>query len=114
MTQQYQIGNYEETYKNFRLTVPERYNWAYEVFDRWGNDPSKLAIVWVGQDGSSREVTFRELAENGLGAPPMCSRAWDSSPANGSSSCCLAWWSGGRSSWAASGAGSSPSQARRS
>ena len=75
----YQIGNYEETYKNFRLEVPERYNWAYEVFDRWGNDPAKLAIVWVGPDGNSREVTFRELGErsrrvanllSGLGAQP--------------------------------------------
>ena len=79
MSQSYQIGDYHETYRNFRLEVPERYNWAYEVFDRWGQDPSKVAMVWVGDDGRSREVTFREFGERsrraanallGLGAEP--------------------------------------------
>ena len=63
MSQEYQIGDYHETYRNFRLEVPERYNWAYEVFDRWGQDRSKVAMVWVGPDGSPREVSFRELGE---------------------------------------------------
>ena len=79
MKQRYQIGDYEETYRSFRLEVPERYNWAYEVFDRWGQDPGKVAMVWVGPDGRSREVTFREFGERsrraanamlGLGAGP--------------------------------------------
>ena len=79
MDQSYQIGNYAETYRTFRLEVPERFNWAYEVFDRWGQDPEKVAMVWVGADGRSREVTFRELgnrsrraanALTGLGAQP--------------------------------------------
>ena len=79
MSQAYQIGDYHETFQNFRLEVPERYNWAYEVFDRWGRDPSKVAMVWVGNDGASREVTFRQLGERsrraanalvGLGVEP--------------------------------------------
>lgn len=80
MTQQYQIGDYRETYRTFRQGVPERYNWAYEVFDRWGRDPDKVAMVWVAPDGrTSREVTFREMSERsrrvanalvGLGARP--------------------------------------------
>ena len=79
MDQDYQIGNYQETYRTFRLDMPERYNWAYEVFDRWGRDPSKIAMVWVGADGHSREVTFRQLGERsrraanalaGLGVQP--------------------------------------------
>ena len=79
MNQGYQIGDYRETYKTFRLEVPARYNWAYDVFDHWGRDPSKVAMVWVGPDGRSREVTFRQFAERsrraanalvGLGAEP--------------------------------------------
>ena len=79
MSQAYQIGDYHETFRNFRLEVPERYNWAYEVFDRWGRDPSKVAMVWVGNDAASREVTFRQLGERsrraanalvGLGVEP--------------------------------------------
>ncbi|MCH8206696.1 MAG: AMP-binding protein [Chloroflexi bacterium] len=63
MDQAYLIGDYHETYRSFKLTVPERYNWAYEVFDRWAQDPSKVAMVWVGNDGRSREVTFRRFSE---------------------------------------------------
>jgi len=80
MTQKYQIGDYQESYRTFRQEVPERYNWAYEVFDRWGRDPDKVAMVWVTPDGrTSREVTFREMSERsrrvanalvGLGARP--------------------------------------------
>ena len=79
MSQPYQIGDYAETYRTFRLDVPERYNWAYDVFDRWGEDPQKLAMLWVSAKGVPRQVTFRALGERsrrvanalaGLGATP--------------------------------------------
>lgn len=79
MSHDYQIGDYAETYRDYRLEAPERFNWAYDVFDNWGKDRSKLAMLWVGWDGESREVTFRELGERsrragnalvGLGASP--------------------------------------------
>lgn len=64
MSQPYQIGDYAETYRTFRQTVPERYNWAYEVFDEWGRDPDKVAMLWVAPDGrTSRSVTFSEMSE---------------------------------------------------
>ena len=78
MTEPYQIGDYSQTYSNFRLEAPDRYNWAYEVFDRWAERPRKLALLWVGDSGQ-REVTYRELSERsqrfanaliGLGARP--------------------------------------------
>ena len=79
MSQRYQIGDYRHTYRTFSLEVPERYNWAYDVFDGWGQDPSKVAMVWVGADGRSRDVTFRQFGHRsrraanalaGLGAGP--------------------------------------------
>ena len=79
MSFDYQIGDYYETYRTFKLDVPERYNWAYEVFDAWGQDSSKVAMVWVGHAGDTKEVTFRHLSERskrvanaliGLGAQP--------------------------------------------
>jgi acyl-coenzyme A synthetase/AMP-(fatty) acid ligase len=64
MSQPYQIGDYAETYRTFRQTVPERYNWAYEVFDEWGKDPAKVAMLWVDPDGhTSRSITFAEMSE---------------------------------------------------
>jgi acetyl-CoA synthetase/medium-chain acyl-CoA synthetase len=80
LTRNYQIGDYARTYKTFRQHVPERYNWAYEVFDEWGRDPDKVAMVWVAPDGqTSRQITFKEMGERskraanalvGLGAKP--------------------------------------------
>ena len=61
MNSYYQIGDYKKTYRDFQLNVPERYNWAYEVFDKWGDDPNKIAMVWVSDNGESREVTFSEF-----------------------------------------------------
>tara|TARA_Y100000590_G_scaffold7900_1_gene9935 strand:- start:13024 stop:14652 length:1629 start_codon:yes stop_codon:yes gene_type:complete len=78
--QSYQIGDYNQTYKTFRQSIPEIYNWAYDVFDKWGKDQRKTAIVWVSSDGKeSREVSFHYMthrsirlanALSGLGAIP--------------------------------------------
>ena len=62
-TQSYLVGDYSETYQTFKPIKPERYNWAYEVFDKWGQDPNKVAMLWVGQNGGSREITFREFGQ---------------------------------------------------
>ena len=58
MNQNYLIGDYTNTYKNFQIEVPERYNWAYEVFDKWAQDPLKLAMLWVDKDGKSAVLVF--------------------------------------------------------
>ena len=60
----YQVGDYAETYRTFSQEVPERFNWAFDVFDRWGDDPDKVAMVWLAPDGQAcREVMFREFSE---------------------------------------------------
>jgi acetyl-CoA synthetase/medium-chain acyl-CoA synthetase len=60
----YQVGDYAETYRTFSPEVPEKFNWAFDVFDRWGDDPDKVATVWLAPDGQAcREVTFREFSE---------------------------------------------------
>jgi len=62
MGSDYQIRDWKEIYRTFRLEVPQRFNWAYDVFDRWAEESGKVAMLWVGQDGRAREVTFRLLA----------------------------------------------------
>ena len=62
MSVDYQIGDYYETYRTFKLDVPERYNWAYEVFDAWGQDSSKVAMVWVGRAGVAGVVAVAPIA----------------------------------------------------
>jgi acyl-coenzyme A synthetase/AMP-(fatty) acid ligase len=73
------MTDYAATCRTFRLEVPASYNWAFDVFDRWGRDPGKLAMLWVSPDGQPRRFTFAELAERsrrfanvlgGLGVAP--------------------------------------------
>ncbi|MGC9436128.1 MAG: AMP-binding protein [Methanomicrobiales archaeon] len=57
------IGPYEETYRNFRITVPEYFNFGFDVIDRWAaKDRNKIAMVWVNQKGEERIYTFRDLS----------------------------------------------------
>ena len=36
------MQDYEETYASFRLDVPEFYNFAFDVVDKWAEDRTKL------------------------------------------------------------------------
>ncbi|HZV48609.1 MAG TPA: AMP-binding protein [Candidatus Dormibacteraeota bacterium] len=58
-TQQHNLTDYEETVRTFRLEVPERFNFARDVVGRWARDPDKLAMLWLGEDGTERRITFR-------------------------------------------------------
>jgi acetyl-CoA synthetase len=56
------MENYEETYRNFRIDVPEYYNFGFDVIDRLGlADRNRLAMIWVNQEGKERTFTFRQL-----------------------------------------------------
>lgn len=55
--------DYERTCREFRLDVPERFNFARDVIGRWARERDKLAMLWVGPDGSERRYTFQHFAE---------------------------------------------------
>jgi acyl-coenzyme A synthetase/AMP-(fatty) acid ligase len=57
------MADYEETVRTFRLEVPERFNFARDVIGRWAQDPTKLAMHWLGPNGEERRLTFRDFAE---------------------------------------------------
>src|SRR5437588_6395182 len=58
------MTNYEETVRDFKLDVPERFNFAREVIGRYAEDPEHLAMWWLSGDGSQeRKITFKEFAE---------------------------------------------------
>ncbi|MBI4552380.1 MAG: AMP-binding protein [Candidatus Latescibacteria bacterium] len=45
----------------FSLTVPPTFNFAVDVVDRWAEDPGKLAMLWVNEQGEERRLTFRDF-----------------------------------------------------
>ena len=56
------MENYEETYQNFVLEVPEHFNFAFDVVDRWAEDHTKLALISVDPTGEHAEKhTFWEM-----------------------------------------------------
>jgi len=56
-----EMVDYEQTYREFRWDVPESYNFAFDVVDRWGEDPQKLAMLWVSERGDEQHLTFRDF-----------------------------------------------------
>ena len=62
-TREHNLVDYEKAVREFRLEVPERFNFGRDVVDRWAADPSKMAMLWLGADGGERRLTFRHFAE---------------------------------------------------
>ena len=59
-----QSRSYEELYRQFRWRVPAQFNIGVEVCDRWAaEDPDKLALIAVSQDGQSQDVSYGWLRE---------------------------------------------------
>ncbi len=55
--------NYEEEVKNFRLEIPEYYNFAFDVVDKWAEDRTKLALVWADTTGRTiRKYSFWDIS----------------------------------------------------
>src|ERR1700730_19381998 len=57
------MTDYEAERRSFQLEVPEYFNFAADVIDRQAQNPEKLAMLWVGQDGERRQLTFAHFAE---------------------------------------------------
>ncbi|OFV98251.1 MAG: acyl-CoA synthetase [Acidobacteria bacterium RIFCSPLOWO2_12_FULL_54_10] len=57
------MQNYEEAYRVFKLDVPEFYNFGLDTVDRWAEDPAKLALYWIGDNGTEKQITFAEIKE---------------------------------------------------
>ena len=55
--------SYDELYRHFRWQLPEFFNFATDVVDRWADDPAKLALLWCDESGREERYTFRRIAE---------------------------------------------------
>ena len=58
-----EFGSYEDYLHNFRINVPENFNFAYDVLDVIAEEePDKRALQWAHMDGRERAFTFAEIA----------------------------------------------------
>ena len=57
-----EMVDYEQTCRDFRWEVPEYYNFAFDIVDRWAENAQQLAMLWVNERGDERRLTFRDFA----------------------------------------------------
>ncbi|HYL80658.1 MAG TPA: AMP-binding protein, partial [Candidatus Acidoferrum sp.] len=61
---QVSYASYEDFTQNFRINVPERFNFAYDVVDRIARErPDAPALVWCDDKGGEARFSFAEIAE---------------------------------------------------
>jgi acetyl-CoA synthetase len=55
--------DYESARKSFRISVPEYFNFGFDVVDRHAEDENKRALVWTDPFGKEvKEYTFRDIS----------------------------------------------------
>ena len=56
------FSSMEDFEQNLELIVPEQFNFAYDVMDRWAEEePEKLALLWTNDKGEERRYSFADM-----------------------------------------------------
>jgi acetyl-CoA synthetase len=56
------FSSYQDFRENFKILIPENFNFAYDVVDRYAADyPDKVALVWCDDNDNERIFTFADL-----------------------------------------------------
>lgn len=57
-----EFESYEDFMANFKVKVPRRFNFGYDVVDRWASEsPDKAALLWTNDRGDERRFTFADI-----------------------------------------------------
>ncbi len=57
-----EFSSYEEFKSEFRIDIPENFNFAYDVVDHYAlTQPEKVALVWLDDKGDEQTFTFADL-----------------------------------------------------
>ncbi|MDR0984502.1 MAG: AMP-binding protein [Ruminococcus sp.] len=63
-TNRLDFDSYEDFKENFRILVPEKFNFGYDIVDEWSKlDPEKKALVWCDDAGNKKEFTFTDVSK---------------------------------------------------
>ncbi len=58
-----EFDSYEDFYENFKIDVPEAFNFGFDVVDEWARvEPEKRALVWCDDRDEERTFTFADLS----------------------------------------------------
>ena len=57
-----EFSSYEDFKRNYKLNIPENFNFGYDVVDAWAeSDPQKKALVWCNDHGGEKILTFADM-----------------------------------------------------
>jgi acetyl-CoA synthetase len=57
-----EFSSYEDFCNNFKLKVPENFNFAYDIIDEYAvSEPDRPALVWCDDHGGEKYFTFGDL-----------------------------------------------------
>ncbi len=58
-----EFDSYEDFRDNFKIEVPEAFNFGFDVVDEWARlEPEKKALVWCDDAGEERVFTFADIS----------------------------------------------------
>lgn len=61
---QVDFSSQEDFEKNYAVTVPDAFNFAYDVVDEWARiEPNKRALCWTNDKGGHIDFTFSDIKE---------------------------------------------------
>src|SRR3984957_12018602 len=55
--------DYDTLYRNFRWDIPARFNIATACCDRHADGTSRLALIYVDEDGGAQRTSFDDISE---------------------------------------------------
>ena len=59
-----EFDSLEDFLQNFKLKVPENFNFSYDVIDEYARlEPTKIALVWTDDQGGHIDFTYADLKE---------------------------------------------------
>jgi acetyl-CoA synthetase len=57
-----EFDSYEDFYANYTVTIPENFNFAWDVMDvRAAETPNDRALVWCDEKGAEAEFTYADI-----------------------------------------------------
>ena len=57
-----EFASYEDFKQNYKLNIPEKFNFGYDVVDAWAeSQPEKKALIWCNDHGEERIFTFADM-----------------------------------------------------
>ncbi len=58
-----EFATYEDFKENFKINVPETFNFGYDVVDAWAQaEPEKKALVWCNEEDEEKTFTFTDIS----------------------------------------------------